>query len=195
MSAIAPDTSPPLDAPDAGEPSGRRAVFGAESPVGRRVPIFKVEHTILELHRRRAAATLDLRRAFRPEVVWPAGAQSRLVESVLLRMPLPAIHVAETRDGVMHLVDGLQRLTSLFRFLDGELALAGLSLLPELDGARFQDLEIRMRRRYQDTLLTVMVLGVMADRRLVVEVFDRMNAWAPLREDEVRGFLAMQGGR
>ncbi len=59
----------------------------------------------------------------------------------------------------MHLIDGLQRLTSLFRFLDGDLALTGLSIVPDLDGARFSDLAVRMRRRYQDTVLTVMVLG------------------------------------
>jgi len=173
--------------PSAGEPSGRRAIFADEAPVKRRVPILELERTILELYRRREAGTLDLRRPFRPDVVWSPTAQSRLIESVLLRIPLPAIHVAESRDGSLRIIDGLQRVVSLFRFLEGELLLEGLELLPELDGKRFRDLEVRMRRRYEDARLTVMMLGSGADPGLIVELFDRMNAWAPLRDDEVIG--------
>lgn len=178
----------------ADEPSGRRAIFAGEAPVKRRVPLLEQARTILELRKRKEAGTLDLRRVFRPEVVWSPEAQSRLVESVLLRIPLPAILVAEGRDGSLRIVDGLQRLTSLFQFLDGDIALVGLRLLPELDGKRFRDLEIRMRRRFEDTTITVTMLGSGADRRLVADLFDRMNAWAPLSVEEAREVLGAQRG-
>jgi hypothetical protein len=174
------------------EPVAQTRLFGELAPVKRRVPLFKIERTVLETHRLCQAGQLDLARGFRPEALWTSVRQSRLVESVLLRMPLPAIYVAEALDGSMRLIDGLERLTSLSRFFGGELSLNGLPLLPELNGNRFRDLEIRMRRRYEDTLLTVVMLGAAADRRLVLDVFDRMNAWKPLGPEEARGFLDAQ---
>ncbi|HSN99450.1 MAG TPA: hypothetical protein VLS89_14240, partial [Candidatus Nanopelagicales bacterium] len=87
----------------------------------------------------------------------------------------------------MRIIDGLQRLRALFSFLEGKLALTGLRLLPELNGRRFPKLEIRMRRRYEDAPLTVMILGSGADPRLAAEVFDRLNARAPLGDGEAQG--------
>jgi Protein of unknown function DUF262 len=194
MSTAVPKPSPSGAEPAANRstPSVRRGSLADEKPMSRRVPILKLERSILEMHRRKAASTLDLRRGFRSDLAWSSVAQSRLVESVLLRIPLPAIHVAEARDGSMRIIDGLQRLTSLFRFLEGNLALEKLGLLPELDDKRFRDLDIRMRRRYEDSPLTVMILGAGADPSLAVDLYNRMNSWAPLREDEARGLLGAQ---
>lgn len=153
-----------------------------------RFPIFKQELRILDLDRRREKGMLDLHRAFRSQLVWSRDAQSRLIESVLLRIPIPPLYVAEALDGRTRVIDGLQRLDSLFRFLSGELVLEGLRLLPELDGKRFRGLENKVRRRYEDTPLTVMILAANADPILAVDLFDRMNLWKPLRADEVRRF-------
>ena len=136
---------------------------------------------------------LDLGRAFRSQPVWSRATQSRLIESVLLRIPMPAIYVAEALDGSTRIIDGLQRLDSLFRFLDGELALEGLQHLPELNGKRFQGLENKMKRRYEDALLTVMILGADADPLLAADLFDRMNLWKPLHAEEVRCFRGTLG--
>ncbi len=170
-----------------GAPSVQGPLFGGEALENRRIPILKIEQTILDLRRRLAAGTLDLRRQFRPDLVWPLEAQARLVESVLLRFPLPPVHVAEARDGSIRIIDGLQRLSSLLGFLEGNFALSGLRVLPELQGKRFPNMPIRLRRRYEDTSLTVMLLRSGADPGLEAEVFDRMNAWAPLRDGEVPG--------
>jgi hypothetical protein len=86
----------------------------------------------------------------------------------------------------------LERLTALSRFVDEDLVLAKLTLLPELDGKRIQDLESRMRRRFEDAPLSLMMLGAAADRALVVDIFDRLNVWKPLGVEEVRGFLDAQ---
>jgi hypothetical protein len=163
-----------------------RGIFAGEALEFRRIPIMRIDRSLLDLHRSCAAGTLDLRRPFRCDVVWRLDAQARLVESVLLRFPLPPVHIAESRNGGMHLIDGLQRLSSLFAFLEGQIALTELRLLPELNGKRFAALPIRLRRRYEDTLLTVMVLGSDADPALLVEVYNRMNAWAPLRDGEAQ---------
>jgi hypothetical protein len=62
--------------------------------------------------------------------IWTPGAQSRLIESMLIRIPLPAFYVDGTNDDRWLVVDGLQRLTTLKRFvIDKTLALAGLEFL------------------------------------------------------------------
>lgn len=56
----------------------------------------------------------DFQRLFR----WTHEQQSRLVESLLLGLPLPSIFVIENESGVFELIDGLQRFSSLLHFVD-----------------------------------------------------------------------------
>jgi hypothetical protein len=166
-----------VDPPEA--PPVRPAPLTAEALERRRIPVLRAEWSITTLHARETSGELDLRRPFQPEAVWTPSARARLVESVLLRLPLLPIHVAEDRDGVMHIIDGLQRLSALFDFLRGKLILTGLTLLPELDGLRFSDLSIRLRRRFEDTALTIVILQADAAPELTAEIFDRLNAGMP----------------
>jgi uncharacterized protein with ParB-like and HNH nuclease domain len=64
--------------------------------------------------------------------VWDNAKASRLVESVLLEVPLPTIYLVEENDHKESVIDGQQRLTSFFNFLDGTLPLTGLKILSEL---------------------------------------------------------------
>src|SRR2546426_743008 len=54
---------------------------------------------------------------FQRDFVWDIGRQSKLIESAILRIPLPVFYLAETRDGRIVVVDGLQRLTTFHRYL------------------------------------------------------------------------------
>ena len=49
--------------------------------------------------------------------IWNAGRQSRLIESLLLRIPLPSFYVSQTENEDWEVVDGVQRLTSISRFV------------------------------------------------------------------------------
>ena len=74
--------------------------------------------------------------------IWTDGAQSRLIESMLIRIPIPALYVDATDDDRWLIVDGLQRLTALHRFMTtGELKLQGLEFLTTLENRRFVELE------------------------------------------------------
>jgi hypothetical protein len=163
----------------------RRSMLTSIALESRRIAILRLDRTIHMLHGQLADGTLDLGRPFRPGLVWSPAVQARLVESVLLRLPLLPIHVVEDREGDVRIIDGLQRLRSLFAFLDGELVLTELHLLPELEEKRFADLPVRLRRRFEDSILTVMILGSDTDPELLPEIFNRLNAWAPLRDDEI----------
>jgi uncharacterized protein with ParB-like and HNH nuclease domain len=82
---------------------------------------------------------------FQREFVWDEKKQSRLVESILMRIPLPVFYVAEDAQGRLVVVDGLQRLTTLKRFLLDELRLS-LEDRQELHGKRFTDLDVRLQK-------------------------------------------------
>src|SRR5205814_1108230 len=85
---------------------------------------------------------------FQREFVWDVEMQSKLIESCIMRIPLPVFYVAEAPDGRIIIVDGLQRLNTFVRFLGGKFRLRGLSLKEEgaqphpLDGKAFKDLSI-----------------------------------------------------
>ena len=78
---------------------------------------------------------LELAPDFQRNTVWKARQKSRLIESILLQIPLPAFYFAEDANGMMRVVDGLQRLSTVRSYVRGEptdFALSGLEyLVPE----------------------------------------------------------------
>lgn len=89
----------------------------------------------------------DFQRAF----VWDEVKQSRLIESVLIRIPLPAFYLDATDQIHWSVVDGLQRLTTLFKYCRGRsFPLQGLQFLRELEGDRFDELPPKYRVLIED---------------------------------------------
>lgn len=64
-----------------------------------------------------------------------------MIESVIMQIPLPLIYLAENEDGKLVVVDGRQRLTTFFQFLDNEFRLKDLKILPQINGMNFNELE------------------------------------------------------
>ena len=101
----------------------------------------------------------DLNPEFQRAFVWSEEKQSRLIESCLMRIPLPVFYVAEATDGRIIVVDGLQRLTTFRRYLDGDFALT----FPKRDDAKpnpltgkgFNDLEVKLQERIEDATYSV----------------------------------------
>ena len=89
----------------------------------------------------------EFQRAF----VWDEVRQSRLIESILIRIPLPAFYLDATDEVKWSVVDGLQRLTTLYRFCRGSsFPLTGLEFLAELSGLRFDELPQKYRVLIED---------------------------------------------
>lgn len=103
---------------------------------------------------------LDLYPSFqRKSDIWSEAAQSRLIESLLIRIPIPALYMDATNEERWLVVDGLQRLTALRRFvLAQDLRLSGLEYLAHLHGKIFSDLDPRLQRRIKETQFTVYVI-------------------------------------
>lgn len=84
--------------------------------------------------------------------LWDETAQSRLIESLLVRIPIPAFYFDGTDDNNWKVVDGLQRLTTLKRFIiDKTLKLKDLEFLVKYNGCGFDDLPAYLQGRIEET--------------------------------------------
>ena len=126
----------------------------------------------------------DFQRGF----VWDVGEQSRLIESILMRIPLPVFYVAEDAQGRLVVVDGRQRLTTLQRFLDMEVQLH-LTDRPDLNGKRFSDLDVRLQNRVQDCQLLFYIIDHDVPERARLDIFERVNGGEVLTRQQMRNAI------
>ena len=91
------------------------------APFSGEVPIDKLDRSLVELKRLHDEGDLVVDPEWQRNYVWTNIQASKLVESFLLNIPVPVIYLARTQDNRYEVVDGLQRLTSVFKFLDNKL--------------------------------------------------------------------------
>ena len=127
---------------------------------------------------------------FQRDFIWPEDKQSKLVESVIMRIPLPVFYVAEDDLGRMVVVDGLQRLSTFRRFVKDELRLH-LPDRKELDGKRFSDLSSKLQNRVEDCNLIFYIIDSKAPERARLDIFERVNSGEPLTRQQMRNSLFM----
>ncbi len=162
----------------------------SDNPPNWTIQMVKAERTIYELYRRYDKGTLDLQPDFQREFVWNRDRQSALVESVLMRIPLPIIYLSDESDERTLVIDGRQRLTTLFNFMKDLVVLKNLRLLPGLEGHKFSGLESRLQRRFEDTAMSAIIIQPGSDPRIKFEVFQRLNQGAvDLNAQEIRNCL------
>ncbi|MFB8773244.1 DUF262 domain-containing protein [Streptomyces broussonetiae] len=128
--------------------------------------------------------------------IWTDDKQSRLIESLLLRIPIPSFYAAEKKDGSWAIVDGIQRLTSIARFVAPEtvgrppLRLTGLEYLVGFDGQGFDDLSGKLQIRLRETEVVVHVIRRGTPEPVMFNVFARLNTGGePLTRQEIRHAL------
>ena len=128
--------------------------------------------------------------------IWTNVKQSRLIESLVLRIPLPSFYVSEDDEEEWEVVDGVQRLTAISRFVqpqsdDQALRLTGLEYLKgDFDGFRFQDLPPRLSRRIRETEFTFHVIESNTPPAVRFNIFARINTGGmPLTHQELRHAL------
>ena len=111
---------------------------------------------------------------------------SRFIESCLMRIPLPSCYFAEDDDGSHLVIDGVQRLTTISKFLNDEFALEGMTTFKELEGRRFSDLG-DLRSELETTTIRCIVLRKDNPKKLIREIFSRLNQGAvELSDQEIR---------
>ena len=130
---------------------------------------------------------------FQRDFIWTDLKQSKLIESVLMRIPLPVFYLAEDPQGKMIVVDGLQRLSTFNRFVNGELQLK-LKDQVELNEKRFADLSPNLQNRIEDCNLTIYIIDSKVPERARLDIFERVNSGVPLTRQQMRNSLYSGSG-
>lgn len=117
--------------------------------------------------------------------LWDATKQSRLIESVLLRLPLPAFYFDEIienendiykRKAIWQVIDGLQRCSAFNHFIvKQDLALTNLEFLTQFNNLRYGDLPRDLQRRIQQTPITINVVEKGTPHEVKFNIFKRIN--------------------
>jgi Protein of unknown function DUF262 len=149
--------------------------YGGVAPPDRRLVTQPYDLSVGNLVGQVQDGSLTLNPVYQRRYVWDNKKASKLVESLLINVPIPVCYLAEERDGSRATIDGQQRLRSLYRFLGNEFPLRGLEVLPELNGKRFQQLTERQQRLIKNRTIRCIVISEDSDPEIRFDVFERLN--------------------
>lgn len=107
--------------------------------------------------------------------IWDNKRKSRLIESLLLRIPIPVFYVAADENERWSVVDGLQRTSTIHTYVAGGYGLTQLEYLTKLDEYYYNDLPRPMQRRISETQLVVNVIESGTPKEVMFNIFRRIN--------------------
>ncbi len=107
--------------------------------------------------------------------IWDDKRKSRLVESLLLHIPIPVFYVAADDEERWSVVDGLQRISTIYVFVKDRFRLRQLEYLDNLNGCRYEDLPRPMQRRISETQLVINVIEPGTPEDVMFNIFRRIN--------------------
>lgn len=127
---------------------------------------------------------------FQRQGVWNPKQKSELIESIIIGIPLPILYIKENKDGNWILIDGRQRLSTIFDFMDNKFSLSNLTILKEFNGRKFSEeiekdlnpsskhkdfIDSNIRGKIEDVNLVLHIIKEPTPERLTYDLFDRVN--------------------
>jgi hypothetical protein len=149
---------------------------------------------------------IDIHPEFQRIFRWDNNQKSRLIESLLLRIPIPPIFVSQRNDGVWDVIDGVQRLSTIFEFigvyrdeenqLKSPSTLGATEYLPDLAGYRWEQegaagkvFSDVLRRDIKRAKLEFRIIRKESDVNAKYDLFQRLNSGTQLSQQEARNCL------
>ena len=170
---IEAEVSPPPDEPEPWDPE--------------KIRIHTKHYSLRQLVDMIADGDIDLAPDFQRHYVWKPPQRWSLIESLLLGIPLPSFYFNENTSGRLQVVDGVQRLTTIFQYVNGGFKLGTVTYLHDLVGQGFNDLAAMFRRRLNSAQFVAHVIDPQTPYRVKFEIFRRINTGgSPLSAQEIR---------
>ncbi|MDR2560292.1 MAG: DUF262 domain-containing protein [Holophagales bacterium] len=175
-----------------GSDSGVEAEVHAPYPFDvKRISIVRRQISLSNIVRRIKRGTIVAANIQRDENLWNEGQKSRLIESLMLKIPLPLFYVATDNDDVLTIVDGLQRINSIRQFIiENKYRLKELEYLDQLIGKDYASLPEEMKIRIEETELDFVIINPDSPPEIQRNIFRRLNTGGePLTDQEIRHAL------
>ncbi len=144
---------------------------------------------------------LNLRPEYQRRLRWSTPQKSRLIESLLLNIPVPSLFLYEREEARYEVMDGQQRLNAVKEFMEGDFALSSLQVLTPLNGYRYSRFPPRVKRALDRASLAAIILLTESSSELETKnktsvteirrfIFDRLNTGgAKLNAQEIRNAI------
>lgn len=136
---------------------------------------------------------LNLSPDFQRNKVWKENKRkSLLIESLMLRIPIPAFYFYEDEDSLLNVIDGLQRLNTINDFLNDGFRLKNLQYLQGICGGKtFSELDNKYKTRIYMTQFSVNVIDARTPSQVKYDLFRRINTGGvPLNSQEIRNSIS-----
>ncbi|MGO9923222.1 MAG: DUF262 domain-containing protein [Isosphaeraceae bacterium] len=154
------------------------------------VSIEKADRSLAELYRWHKNGRLIIDPEWQRSYVWDNKRASKLIESFLMDIPIPVVYLAKTDEGRYEVIDGVQRLTSVFNFFDGHLTLTGMEFLRDVTKKSFKDLDDVLQAKLEDSTIRTFELSPRTSKNLLFIIFERLNTGGiALNEMEIRNCI------
>ena len=154
------------------------------------ISLEKADRSLSELKRWFDDGDLVIDPEWQRNYVWSKRQASKLIESFLLNIPVPVVYLARTENDQYEVIDGLQRLKSVFNFLNNEFPLSGLDVLTTLNGKKFKVLDGGDQRKLKNSTLRSFELSSTTEKDIHFVVFERLNTGGTkLNDMEIRNCI------
>lgn len=172
-----------------------------ETAKERTVKTQSIEYDLETLVKKITKGTIKLDPEYQRRHRWNTETSSRLVESLILNIPIPIIYLSQdidvdtdTEDARYSVIDGQQRLTAVNQFFNNEFPLEGLKTLNALNGCCYKDLPPFLIRRLEERTIKCLRIDSTIDAQVKIDIFERLNSGAvKLEAQELRN--AVYNGR
>jgi len=120
---------------------------------------------------------MELNPGYQRNRVWKDNKKkSLLIESLMLRIPIPAFYFYENEDSKFQVIDGQQRLATIHEFVNNEFKLSGLEYLDETCSKKlFKDIDTKYQQRIYRTQIAVNILDARSPKKVIYDIFRRIN--------------------